>query len=152
MNVCLDTSGCGDGAVLYRLAQKENVTDILYDMKSIDDAVHQSYTGRSNKQILSNLRMLAADSVTAGKLQMRMPLIGGVNDLPDIIARTAELYTELGLRRVTLLPYHDLGVSKMRNIGGTPERFTAPDDARVDAIKDLFETQCGMQVEILGRV
>lgn len=37
-----------------------------------------------------------------------------------------KLYRELGLRRVTLLPYHDLGTAKKRNIGGTPEIFFRP--------------------------
>lgn len=45
---------------LMEMALKENVTDILYDMKSIDEAVHRTYTGVSNQLILDNLRMLAA--------------------------------------------------------------------------------------------
>ena len=152
IRVCLDTSGCGDGELLYRLASRENVTDILYDMKSIDDDVHRAYTGLSNSLILANLRMLAADDVTRGKLQMRMPLISGVNDTDVIIQKTAELYKELGLKRVTLLPYHNLGVSKLRNIGGSPEEFAPPSDERVEEIKALFERECGMNVEILGKV
>ena len=55
IHVCLDTSGFGDGKALQKLARKENVTDILYDMKAIDDEVHQAYTGVSNKRILENL-------------------------------------------------------------------------------------------------
>ena len=43
-------------------------------MKSIDDEVHKEYTGVSNKLIIDNLRMLAADARTADKLIMRMLL------------------------------------------------------------------------------
>lgn len=152
IGVCLDTSGCGDGEALYHMAKRENVTDVLYDMKSIDDAVHQAYTGRSNDIILANLRLLASDPETREKIQMRMPLIQGVNDTPAMIEATAALYQELGLKRVTLLPYHNLGVSKSRNIGGTPETFASPTEERVQEIKDYFETAAGMVVEILGKV
>ena len=47
ISVCLDTSGFGDADALKELACKENVTYILYDMKSIDDEVHREYTGVS---------------------------------------------------------------------------------------------------------
>ena len=152
IDVCLDTSGCGDGEALYRMAKRKNVTDVLYDMKSVDDAVHQTYTGRSNDVILANLRRLAADAETREKIRMRMPLIQGVNDTPAIIEATAQLYKELGLKRLTLLPYHNLGVSKSRNIGGTPETFAPPSEERVQEIKSYFEDTAGMEVEILGKV
>lgn len=151
IRVCLDTSGCGDGETLYEMAKHECVSDVLYDMKSIDSAVHREYTGRDNALILDNLRLLAADPVTREKLHMRMPLIHGVNDTTAIIDATAQLYRELGLKRVTLLPYHNLGVSKRRNIGGVPEDFTPPSDERVDEIRTIFES-LGMEAEILGKV
>ena len=152
INVCLDTSGYGDGKALCRMAKRRNVTDVLYDMKAVDDAVHQAYTGRSNALILENLRALAANPVTRKKIQMRMPLVHGVNDTEEIIHATGELYRELELRRVTLLPYHDLGVSKSRNVGGTPEEFSAPDENRVGEIRRYFEDAIHMDVEILGKV
>lgn len=152
INVCLDTSGCGDGTVLYRMAKRDNVTDILFDMKSIDSAVHRAYTGQGNAVIITNLRRLASDPITRDKIQMRMPLIQGVNDTPAIIEATGQFYRELGLGRVTLLPYHNLGVSKMRNIGGTPEEFVPPSDERVEEIRAYFENNIGMSVEILGKV
>ena len=62
--------------------------------------------------------MLAADARTLDKLIMRMPLIKRVNDSDDIIKRTGEFYKEIGVKRVNLLPYHSLGVSKKRNVDG----------------------------------
>ena len=152
VRVCLDTSGFGDGETLLRLAKKENVTTVLYDMKAIDDSVHRAYVGQSNALILENLRLLSSDPEVRDKIQMRMPLIAGVNDTDAIIGATGALYKELGLKRVTLLPYHDLGVSKMRNIGGSPEAFEAPGDERVEEIRRFFREEAGMDVEILGKV
>ena len=142
----------GDRDLLHDLAGSENVTDILYDMKSIDNDIHKEYTGRSNELIIENLMMLAQDPRTNPKIQMRMPLVKGVNDGWDIIEKTAEFYKEHAIRRVTLLPYHNLGVSKMRNIGGEPVEFEPPSDEYVEKIKEYFEDEAGMTVEILGKV
>jgi pyruvate formate lyase activating enzyme len=151
INVCLDTSGFGPAEDLMSLAVNGNVTDILFDMKAINDEVHQAYTGKSNEIILRNLRLLAKGPELRKKIQMRMPLISGVNDTDEIIKKTGALYKELGLKRVTLLPYHILGISKARNIGEVPEEFKAPSDERVDEIKKYFETEIGMTAEILGK-
>lgn len=152
INVCLDTSGFGDSDKLMNLASKENITHILYDMKSIDDDIHKAYTGVSNKLIIQNLRMLADDPLIRAKIIMRMPLIKGVNDSENIIRRTGELYRELDIKTVTLLPYHDLGNSKKRNIGGVPDEFEAPTEERIKEIEIYFKDEINLTTEILGRV
>jgi glycosidase len=96
-----------------------------------------------------NLIMLAERETTRPKLHMRMPLIAGLNDDDDLMARTADFYRLHRILRVTLLPYHSLGVSKARHIGGRQERFEAPPPERVEAIRKLFE-ESGLQAEISG--
>ena len=152
IGVCLDTSGLGRPQDLLDLARMPNVTDVLFDVKSIDNNLHRECTGVGNGLILENLEMLALDATCAPKLHMRMPLIAGLNDSDELMARTAELYARLGLRRLDLLPYHDLGRSKARNIGSDQELFEAPADARVDDIRAYFEDAAHMQVSILGKV
>lgn len=152
ITACLDTCGYGNGDALERLASKENVTHVLFDMKAIDPEVHRQYTDRDNELILDNLRRLAKNPETGHKIQMRMPLIHGVNDTDDMIRKTGEFYRENGLTRVTLLPYHDLGRAKQRNIGGAQKRFEPPTDERVKEIKQYFESEIGMEVEILGKL
>jgi pyruvate formate lyase activating enzyme len=151
INVCMDTCGFGESQALMEMALKENVTDILFDMKSIDDAVHRAYTGVSNGLIIYNLRMLAADARTVDKLIMRMPLIKGVNDNDDMIKRTGELYREIGVKRVNLLPYHSLGIGKKRNVGGTQEEFEKPTEEHLMEIEIYFKDEINLEVEILGR-
>ena len=147
INVCLDTSGCGDGDALEELALMVNVTDILYDMKCIDRDRHKELTGLYNDVILENLSRLASLEPVRPKLHMRMPLIKGLNDDTELISRTAEFYSEHGLSRVTLLPYHRLGVTKMKHIGGSQETFSPPSDERIEEIRALFES-IGMHVEV----
>ena len=152
IGVCLDTSGYGSGEQLVLLAEKENVTQILYDMKSIDDEIHKRCTGKSNKIIMENLIRLCRDDRLRDKIQMRMPLISGINDNWKIISDTADFYLEHGIKNLTLLPYHDLGVSKKRHIGGDEETFKKPDDEELDRIKEYFKDHAHMNVEILGRI
>ena len=152
ISVCIETCGFGDSQALMEMALKENVTDILYDMKSIDDEVHRTYTGVSNQLIIDNLRMLAADARTGDKLIMRMPLIRGVNDSDDIMKRTGELYREIGVNRVNLLPYHSLGISKKRNVGGTQEEFEQPTEEHLKEIATYYKNEINLNVEILSGI
>lgn len=152
INVCLDTSGFGDPHILMDLALAENVTDILYDIKCMDDKIHKACTGVSNQLILDNLRMLAAEGKILDKLIMRMPLIKDVNDSRGIIQRTGALCRELDIKRVHLLPYHDLGISKKRNIGGKQETFQSPTEERLAEIETYFKNEINLKVEILGRI
>ncbi len=152
INVCLDTSGLGRPEDLLALARMGNVTDVLFDMKSIDNNLHRECTGVENGLILANLEMLALDEACAPKLCMRMPLIAGLNDSDELMRRTGELYARLGIKRLDVLPYHDLGRSKARNIGSDQELFEAPSDARVEEIRAYFADEVHMQVGVLGKV
>ena len=149
IRVCLDTSGCGDGEALMQLASQANVTEILYDMKCIDRQRHRELTGLDNDRILRNLVLLAENDAMRGRLHMRMPLIRGLNDDRELMERTAEFYRAHRIPRVTLLPYHSLGVTKAKHIGGEQEKFAPPPEELVEEYRMLFET-AGMQAEISG--
>ena len=96
--------------------------------------------------------MLAADTRTLDKLVMRMPLIKGVNDTDEIIKRTGGFYREIGIKRVNLLPYHNLGISKKRNVGGAQEEFEQSAEERLTEIEVYFKDEINLEVGILGRV
>ena len=152
INVCLDTTGYGDAEKLLEMARADNVTDILYDIKSIDDEVHRAYTYVSNEKILANLRRLAEDEKIRSKITIRMPLMAGVNDSDKAIRGAGQIFSELGLSRVTLLPYHNLGIAKARNIGSIQEEFAPPDEDRLEEIITYFRDEMDMEVAVLGRV
>ena len=147
IGVALDTCGCGDGDRLFRMAKKASY--ILHDMKSIDDETHRWATGVSNRKILENLIRLADDPEINGKIWMRMPLIQGVNDTPEIIRRTVEFYQAHRLTYVTLLPYHELGISKYKSLGQPCESFAPPDSERLHEMQAVFLAH-GIRAEILG--
>ncbi|QAT43418.1 glycyl-radical enzyme activating protein [Aminipila luticellarii] len=152
INVCLDTSGFGDGNVLEKLSRKENVDFILYDMKFMDNEKHVTYTGQENTKILENLCRLTQIPEVVGKIVMRMPLIKGMNDSWEMMKKTSDFYKKNNIKSVTLLPYHDLGLSKMNRIGGVQQRYEPPSEEYVLEIKKLFEEEAAMEVEILGKI
>ena len=151
IKVCLDTSGYGKYEEFYDLASHNNVINILYDMKVIDNLKHKVYTGVDNEIILKNLKKLAKQDDIRRKIIMRMPLIKDFNDTDEIIIKTVEFYVENRLQNVTLLPYHTLGLSKMEHIGGKVNEFEKPTANRINKIKTLF-TDAGLSVEVMGEV
>lgn len=143
----IDTSGYGDYQTLFVLAKDAQM--ILYDMKSIDNDIHMKYTGKSNGLILDNLIKLAEFPDIRCKLQMRMPLVSGVNDTDEIIMKTAMFYEQYGLPEVMLIPYHDLGNAKRRGLGEREYRFAPPDHERIEWMKTIIG-QHGMKVYVTG--
>lgn len=148
IGVALDTSGFGDGEILYQMAKKADY--ILFDMKCIDDVIHKEVAGVSNKIIMDNLRKICGDEKILPKIKMRMPLIHGVNDTDVVIRKTLAFYKEIGIQEVTLLPYHELGISKYRSLYGIEGSvFEPPNADRLQEIKTLFRS-IGISTIILG--
>lgn len=147
ISVALDTSGYGRTEDLFRLARRADW--LLYDIKCIDDACHRAYTGVSNRVILNHLCGLAEDPDLRKKILVRMPLIHNINDTPEIICRTVEFCRDHGLQSVTLLPYHQLGISKSRGIGRPTQTFEPPSADRMQEIQTAFQ-KAGISAEILG--
>ena len=150
IGVVLDTSGYGKKETLFRLAYRSNCTHLLFDMKHIVSQEHRKFTGVTNELILSNLNALAADTVTNPKIIMRMPLVAGVNDSEETIRQTCRFFVENHLKSVTLLPYHELGISKMKNLGMEAELFQTVTKERLAEIQESFEA-CEIKVEVLGQ-
>lgn len=89
----------------------------LCDLKHMNDAAHQRYTGVSNQRILGNLKRVA-DSNTP--IVIRIPVVPGLNGTEENLRATAKFLTnDLGGRviQVQLLPYRKLGVEKYAALG-----------------------------------
>lgn len=143
----VDTSGFAPWEAIERLLP---FTDLfLYDVKHMDDAVHRELIGVSNKLILENLCRLGG---TGKEVLARLPLIPGVNDQRDNIEKTGEFLSSVGVSRITVLPYHDMGKEKYERLGrdyALTELLEPPDEdieRVVNALKGL-----GLRVDVSGR-
>ncbi|MBQ9060097.1 MAG: glycyl-radical enzyme activating protein [Firmicutes bacterium] len=149
IDVCIDSCGYGERQDLMDLALAPNVTHVLFDLKHMDPRAHRQLTGVGNDRIIGNLCALAREPGTCDKIWVRMPLIKGLNDDDETVRAALDLVTELGIRRVSLLGYHEMGVAKARNAGLEFRTFEAPSEARMEEIRDLYR-EAGIDVEISG--
>ena len=112
----IDTCGFVKKETLLEVAKQTDL--FLYDLKLMDSDKHKAYTGVGNELILANLVALAA---TGADIQIRIPLIKGVNSDPENLAATASFIARLPgeKKSVNLLPYHDIASHKYQKLGGT---------------------------------
>lgn len=110
----VDTSGFVPTETLLRVADHTDL--FLYDLKMIDRDKHRRFVGVDNRLILDNLTALAE---TGAAVQLRIPLVGGVNDDEDSLEAAAGFVAALaGARKaVSLLPFHDVARGKDRKLG-----------------------------------
>jgi pyruvate formate lyase activating enzyme len=132
IDTAVDTSGHAPARILERAAEHAGL--FLYDLKIMNDDLHQEFTGVSNRRILENLRLL---TVWKKRVIVRVPVIPGINDFEDNFAAIAAFVDHLGgIEEVQLLPYHHLGQDKHRRIGGTSSMPAAapPPPSTLDAL------------------
>ena len=101
---------------------------VLFDLKPFDDQEHQRLCGASNVKAKENLRALAA-AHREGKgppVWPRLPLVPGLTDGRENLLAWADFLRELGLSRLTLVPFHRLGEGKREWLGLPPGPAVAP--------------------------
>lgn len=81
----IDSNGSADEATWRRLAP---VTDgTMIDLKCFDPEIHRAMTGQSNQPVLDSIRLLHDLDLL---YEVRLLILDGVNDDPDLLGRTAE--------------------------------------------------------------
>jgi pyruvate formate lyase activating enzyme len=132
----VQTSLCVDWEVVEETLE---VLDFLQaDLKAVDDELHRRLTGVGNERILENIRRLGKKEIP---MEIRIPVVPGMNDAKDEIARMAEFMA--GLERgvtVELLAYHSLGESKFRRmVKKYPlAGLKGPGEERMAEIREVF--------------
>ena len=131
-HVAVDTSGYAPQSALKKIV--EHVDLVLFDIKHLDPKIHRAYTGIDNEIILKNVRYVAQRVPT----WFRMALIAGINDSAAHIQQVAELAADLGIEKISLLPYHEGGKSKCRQIGKCYE-INGDRTPSTDHLNDLIQ-------------
>ena len=112
LHTALDTCGYAPWDDFLRILPYLDL--VLYDVKIMDDQLHKKFTGVSNRQVLDNLTSLAEYGTD---LNIRFPVLPGLNDTEDQIRKLGETLKELnGISKVDLLPYHELSSEKYRRL------------------------------------
>jgi pyruvate formate lyase activating enzyme len=112
IHTAVETSGYAGWNLLKRVAEWTDL--FLFDLKLMDKQKSEETTGTSNEIILANLRKLVQ---MHHKVLIRIPVIPTVNDDGQSIRLFGEYLQMLGIKNVSLLPYHKTGTDKYKKIG-----------------------------------
>lgn len=144
----VDTSGFAKKETLLEVAKRTE--HFLYDLKMMDDEKHKEYTGVGNEQILENLKSLAE---TGASINIRIPLIKGVNDDQKNIMKTATFISSLAgdKKKINILPYHNIAAKKYEKLGGkyNENGMEEPSEEEQQKIISTFESY-GLEAVIGG--
>jgi pyruvate formate lyase activating enzyme len=142
-HITLDTTGFASPAALERILPLVDL--VLLDIKHLDAAQHAKLTGVDNRIILDNARIIT-DRV---QTWFRMPLMAGLNDDADHVSRVTALALDLGVKKISFLPYHDGGISKWPQIGKMCPDFAGrePEEDHLAVLTQLVSSS-GIQVGI----
>lgn len=144
LHVALDTAGNIGNGVFAAAAEAADL--VLLDVKHSDTATHRRFTGVSNERVLANLQHLRD---ARQPFVVRVPVIPGFNDSPEILMALGRLATDARARELNLLPYHSLGEPKRRRLGrarGWPARESMRRDDLAEireALSKLLPTRIG---------
>lgn len=135
ISVAVDTCGHAPWENFMRMI--ENVDFFLYDIKFMDAALHQKYTGVDNTLILENLKRLSNHGAT---INLRLPLLAGINTEDHHIQQVLNFIRDLNIHSVNLLPYHDLATGKYQKMHKqyAAEIFLKPSDEQMTEIQEMF--------------
>ncbi len=143
-HTALDTSGQGSWESLQAAAAHADL--VLYDLKVIDPGAHKAHTGIDNELILANLRRLCQ---LGSPVEIRMPIVPGMNDSPGDIDAAGELISSLdNISGVRLLAYHRLAAAKYERLGrANPAGDLKSPDA--DHLAKIAERLAGFSLTVM---
>ncbi|MBN2330101.1 MAG: glycyl-radical enzyme activating protein [Candidatus Omnitrophica bacterium] len=147
IHTALDTTGYAPSEIVRSIM--DHVDLFLYDLKLMDEAQHEKYTGVSNRIILENLEMLAAEGK---EIIIRFPLIPGISDAGGNLSRMTEYLSSLkNIRTIHILPFHKTAQRKYKHLHleDKVKDIQPPTPDQLDAVQRRFEQE-GYRVHIGG--
>lgn len=154
----VDTCGFASIETLLEVAKHTDL--FLFDLKLMDPVQHKKWTGKNNRLILDNLKLLAE---TGANINIRIPFIKNVNTDVEEITGMAEFISKLNLKcrsletatpgnpRVNLLPYHNIASGKYKKLEMYYDTasMTEPTPEDMKTAAEIFG-KYGIEVEIGG--
>lgn len=146
ISVAIDTCGYAPWESFMRII--EDVDIFLYDVKCVDKEDHRKYIGKNNDLILENLKKL---SDYGANINLRLPLIRGINTDDKHIEQVLDVISNLTITSINLLPYHNFAAGKYKkiNMEYLSEIFSRPSDERVAEIQSRFK-EANYKIKIGG--
>ncbi len=138
IHTCIDTSGYIK--INDDIEELIKYTDLfLVDMKVFNNEKHLDLTGVSNKNIIQFLRHLDRNNKP---VWIRHVLVPSVNDsVEDLTLLSTFLDSLRNVQKVELLPYHELGIFKWKELGLKYKlsHITVPTDESITQAKNILK-------------
>jgi len=138
VHTVLDTSGFADVEKVDELLRYTDL--VLFSIKHTDPLKHQLLTEHYNYKPLRLARYLTK---IAMPVWIRYVLLPGITDSQEDLIALAELVNSMpNVQRIEILPYHDLGVVKWKELGikYQLEEVSPPTDEQTVQIRKTLRT------------
>jgi pyruvate formate lyase activating enzyme len=142
----LETAACVPEEVFKNAAEKFNF--ILFDLKHWEEEKLRLGTGADFGLVLKNLKNALSGSA---RITVRIPVIPGYNDSEEDARGYAKLLLSIGAKDVHILPFHQMGESKYRDLGVPYEYAGVPQlhDGDLEEYAGILKN-AGLQVQTGG--
>lgn len=147
IHTAVDTCGYAPPGIFGPVAERADL--FLYDLKIIDDSLHERYTGVSNRTILDNLRILAGAN---RRTFVRFTVIPGITDTEENVRDVMGLVSTLkNIEEIDLLPFYNYAEEKYKRLNreNRMRGVEPPDDDRMEELRRRFGG-LGVRVKIGG--
>lgn len=135
IHTAVDTAGNVPWSFFQRILP---YTDIfLYDIKAMDEALHQKGTGVSNGRILENLQRLSTEFL--GEVIIRTPVMEGYNATEQEMERLGSFLSKTRFRKVELLPYNEMTKYKYDAAQMQYTAYGKPGEERMKQLKEWVD-------------
>ena len=147
IHTCVDTTGFASQKTIEKIAKSTNL--FLFDIKLIDNKLHQKYAGVSADRILKNLKWLDQNKKN---VILRFPVIPDITDTKQNISELKSFIKSLkNITQIDILPFHTISDGKYTrfNIKNKMPNTKISSESELQKLKLEFES-IGFNVGIGG--
>ena len=137
IHTTIDTTGYAKWEDLEKIL--DYIDLILFDIKHLDNEIHQKGTGVKNGLILNNLERILKKKL---KVWIRVPVIPDFNNSKGYMRELGKFLSEKPIEKVSLLKYHEWGKHKYEYLDRTYPLNDAffLDDEQIQEFKSILES------------
>lgn len=147
LHTCIETCGYAKKCDFEKIAPL--VDCFLYDFKESNNEKHCLFTGVDNHLILENLALLNS---IGSMIILRVPLIPGYNDTYEHMKGIAAVVNKHKcIKKIEIMPYHALGVSKAEAIGrnNIESVIPVPDNVFLKQYTSELAEKVSVEIEVM---
>ena len=111
INTAIETAGAVPWEQLWHAV--EYIDEVLFDIKTLEEADFQKISREPLQLVLQNLSKLCEKGK---QVRIRCPIIPGFNYSAEFIKKVVNVALENGVKQIDLLPFHQMGSYKYKSL------------------------------------